>query len=385
VPEPPDETDETDNTDDTDEPAGPAPEEVGETPAAADAVSPPRAAEKRSSDTRRRYLWSALRLIVAGVALYLFLPTVLSYGKSWQSLRTVDWRFATLALVLQVASWVWVWQLDRITLRHDSWFDVACSVSAGNALGRIVPGSATPQSVAMLGDAGVGTGQAVAGLTTSTLLQVGTALALPILAVPAIIAGAPVDHGLLTATFIGLAVLVVVVIVGTIVMRSDGLLEWIGQHVERVLNATVYRRHPVKGIDKALLGARNFVRETLQDNWRAALLAAAANTLFDYFSLLASLRAAHADPRPSLVLLAYAAAEVLSQIPITPGGLGFVEAGLVGTLTLAGVKASDATVATLLYRSLSYWLPIPFGGVTYLVFRRRYPEREDPAPAEPTG
>jgi uncharacterized protein (TIRG00374 family) len=382
VPEPPDESHETDRTDET---ADPTPEQAGETPSTADAASQPRPVDKRSSDTRRRYLWSALRLIVAGVALYLFLPSVLSYGESWRSLRNVDWRFAVLALLLQVASWVWVWQLDRITLRHDSWFDVACSVSAGNALGRIVPGSATPQSVAMLGDAGVETGRAVAGLTTSTLLQVGTALALPILAIPAIIAGAPIDHGLLTATFIGLAVLIAMVIVGTIAMRSDGLIVWIGQHVERVLNATVYRRHPVKGVDKALLGARDFIRDTLQDNWRAALLAAAANTLFDYFSLLASIRAAHADPRPSLVLLAYAAAEVLSQVPITPGGLGFVEAGLVGTLTLAGVKAADATVATLLYRSLSYWLPIPLGGVTYLMFRRRYPEREDAAPADPTG
>jgi uncharacterized protein (TIRG00374 family) len=55
-----------------------------------------------------------------------------------------------------------------------------------------------------------------------------------------------------------------------------------------------------------------------------------------------------------------------------PGGLGFVEAGLVGTLTLAGVPGHDALAATLLYRLVSYWLPIPVGGVAYLLFRRRY-------------
>jgi hypothetical protein len=42
-------------------------------------------------------------------------------------------------------------------------------------------------------------------------------------------------------------------------------------------------------------------------------------------------------PRPSLVLLAYTSAELLALVPFTPGGLGFVEAGLVGTLKLAGV------------------------------------------------
>ena len=54
---------------------------------------------------------------------------------------------------------------------------------------------------------------------------------------------------------------------------------------------------------------------------------------------------------------------MLALIPLTPGGLGFVEAGLVGTLTLAGVPGSDALAATLLYRLVSYWLPLPAGGV----------------------
>jgi uncharacterized protein (TIRG00374 family) len=69
---------------------------------------------------------------------------------------------------------------------------------------------------------------------------------------------------------------------------------------------------------------------------------------------------------------AYAAAELLALIPLTPGGLGFVEAGLVGTLTLAGVPGSAALAATLLYRLVSYWLPIPAGGVAYLLFRHHY-------------
>jgi uncharacterized protein (TIRG00374 family) len=77
--------------------------------------------------------------------------------------------------------------------------------------------------------------------------------------------------------------------------------------------------------------------------------------------------------RPSLILLAYAGAGALTLIPFTPGGLGFVEAGLVGLLTLAGVPAGDALVATLTYRLASYWLPIPAGGIAYFLFRRRYP------------
>ena len=54
---------------------------------------------------------------------------------------------------------------------------------------------------------------------------------------------------------------------------------------------------------------------------------------------------------------------VLALIPITPGGLGFVEAGLTGVLTLAGIPASEAVLATLLYRLAAYWLPMIAGPV----------------------
>ncbi len=68
----------------------------------------------------------------------------------------------------------------------------------------------------------------------------------------------------------------------------------------------------------------------------------------------------------------YAAAQILGMIPITPGGLGFVEAGLTATLALAGVGAGEAVLATLIYRLASYWLPLLAGFVAYLLFRRRY-------------
>jgi uncharacterized protein (TIRG00374 family) len=72
-----------------------------------------------------------------------------------------------------------------------------------------------------------------------------------------------------------------------------------------------------------------------------------------------------------LVLLAFCAAQVLAQVPVTPGGLGFVEAGLTATLALAGVSAGDAVLATLAYRLFSYWLPLPVGFGAYAIHRRR--------------
>ena len=85
---------------------------------------------------------------------------------------------------------------------------------------------------------------------------------------------------------------------------------------------------------------------------------------FDYLGLLCCLAAVGARPNPSLVVLAAtSAAMLLALIPFTPGGLGFVEAGLTGLLTLAGTTAHQAVVATLAYRLIVFWLPLPLGGV----------------------
>lgn len=79
------------------------------------------------------------------------------------------------------------------------------------------------------------------------------------------------------------------------------------------------------------------------------------------------------------MLLAYVVAGVLAMIPITPGGLGFVEAGLVATLGLAGVSGGDAVLAVLAYRLVAYWLPLPFGAAAYLLLRHRLSRTATPA------
>ena len=72
------------------------------------------------------------------------------------------------------------------------------------------------------------------------------------------------------------------------------------------------------------------------------------------------------------MLLAYSAAGIVALFPVTPGGLGIVEASLSGLLILAGVRTDYAVLATLAYRIASYWLPLFSGLPAYLLFRRRY-------------
>jgi len=102
--------------------------------------------------------------------------------------------------------------------------------------------------------------------------------------------------------------------------------------------------------------------------------------VFDYLCLLFCVRAVGAHPRPSLILLAYAVAGVIGLLPITPGGIGVVEASLAGFLALAGLDGGQAVLATLAYRLASYWLPMAAGPIAYVAFRHRYRGHGSPTP-----
>lgn len=336
----------------------------------------PRAERPRSRAEWVRYAKPGVLVLVTGISLYALLPSLVAVFASWRSLADLAWYWAALALLSEAGSFVFLWQLNRIALHEKSWFAVACSQLSGNAVSRILPGgaaTASAVSIAMLRRAGVQVGQAAAAFAASASLQIGAALALPVLALPAIIGGLRVDRSLATSAYLGVVVLVLLVGAGVAAFAFDQPLETAGRALQWVLNKTVRRQRPTKDLPQQLLRQRDFVRTTIGHGWKVAVVSAAASTALDYVALLCALEAVGAEPQPSLVVLAYAGAKVLGLIPLTPGGLGFVEAGLVGTLTLAGVAAQDAVLATLTYRLVSYWLPIPAGGVAYVVFRRRYP------------
>jgi uncharacterized protein (TIRG00374 family) len=321
---------------------------------------------------RRHRLGPAVLAVVSALSLYLLLPSLLAVFGAWHSLARSDWRFAALALGCELLSIVALWQLDRLALHTRDWRTVAAAQLSGSAVGRVVPGgaaTATAVSVSVLRQAGVETGEAAAGLAAATTLQLAATFALPVLALPAILAGSPVNRSLATAAYLGVAVLVLLLAAGAAAFGGDAALEQAGRAVQWLLNHTVRKGRPVEHLPQALLADRDFVAGTLGAHWRGALTAAAVSTAFDYLALLCALRAVGADPRPSLVLLAYTAGRLLGLIPFTPGGLGFVEAGLVGTLTLAGVSASQAASAAFVYRLVSYWLPIPAGAAAYGAFR----------------
>jgi uncharacterized protein (TIRG00374 family) len=317
-------------------------------------------------------------VVIAGVAIYFVLPKITNVLASWPRLTTLEPIWFVLAIGAELAHFACTFALQRLALRSKAWFPVITSQLAGNAITNIMPGGAAMGAAVqfrMLAATGKDTSKTVGGLTTFSLLGVGGLLALPIFALPVILVGSPVNRGLYNAAIFGALGFVAFAGFGAVILATDGPLRWFGRIVQRVRNAILRKRPPLVGLDESLVRERNTIRRVLGQQWWQAVLLSAGRLAFDYLCLLAALRATGSHPRPSLVLVAYAGAGVIGMIPITPGGLGIVEASMAGLLILAGVSAGNAALATLTYRLASYWAPLVAGLIAYGAFRLRYRRR----------
>ena len=326
--------------------------------------------------------WTVLKravLLFAGaIAIHTLSPLLVDMFSSARHLENIApvWFIAMLAL--EAGSFAAAWGLTRLAVPGLTWGVASMAQLASNSASRLFPGGAvvgTALYYRMLARAGTEPGKAAAGLTVNSLISTMVLVALPAWAAVIAAFSVPVPAGLVPVAIGGVVLFVVLLTTGIVAAWFDAPL----RGATRVYGAIASRLAELRGhtasvSPDAVLARRDEVVSLLGRRWLGAVGLAASNWLLDYLVLVAALYAVGAQPRLSIVMLAYSAAAVLTMIPITPGGLGFVEAGLTATLVAAGVPASSALLATLAYRIVGFWLPIPTGGVAYWIFRRRYPE-----------
>lgn len=161
-----------------------------------------------------------------------------------------------------------------------------------------------------------------------------------------------------------------VVIVLAVLGRRHARGSWLGIRLAGALPAMVPKRFR----SRLVAAARTFVAEAdrlLADRRRLRDCAkwAIANWCFDSASLWCFLAAfgVHLDPVGTVV--AYAVANTLGALPITPGGLGLVEGSLIPGLIAFGGPAQAVLLGALSWRLIEFWVPIPLGGRAYLSLR----------------
>jgi uncharacterized protein (TIRG00374 family) len=164
------------------------------------------------------------------------------------------------------------------------------------------------------------------------------------------------------------AVVAVMAIVGALL--AGRIASRLHQRLQRGANGELSRRANLvwKSLDAIADGVDETVALLREGN---AMLVAGliAYLVFDLMILWTSFRAFGAAPPLAIVWIAYLIGELGGLIPV-PGGIGGVDAGLVGTLVLYGVALTPATSAVLAYRATALLVPAVLGAVAFVLLRR---------------
>jgi uncharacterized protein (TIRG00374 family) len=182
-------------------------------------------------------------------------------------------------------------------------------------------------------------------------------------------AGRHLSHGYLILVGVALALVVSVVAIALAVGSHPTIAEKVGRWAARLARHVRSSIDPERvGRDSARLVSR--ARSALTGRALAASFAfAAGDLLFDLLSLDLMFLALGYQPGFGPLAVAYAAANIASAIPLTPGGLGVIEVTLVAITAGFGAPRATAVLAVLGYRLVNYWLPLLPGALAYLQIR----------------
>jgi uncharacterized protein (TIRG00374 family) len=340
------------------------------------AVDPNEPAPIRAVDqtTIQRMARRGVPWIVGGAVIYLLAPSVLGVLAASDQLVEIDWYWLLALLACQGAVLYLTWVLQRLLI-HDGKGPrpplalIASTQLVGNAVATAAPfggAAGTAAQVRALSRRGIDPRRATAGIIAFSLLQVASIGALALVGPIMVIFGVAVPATLGRTALLGCAALGLITLLLVVVLRTDRAADWIGMAAGVVL-----RRDP-KRIVVMLRRERRHLRRALSGPGRApkVLGVALARSIADYACLLAAVAAVSPTPRPEFVLLAFVAAAVLRLVPLTPGGLGPVEAALIPLLAAASTTRSGAVLATLAYRIASLWIPLLFAAPAVWWLRR---------------
>jgi len=312
---------------------------------------------------------------------YLVLPQLGPARRSLHLLGSVNPLLVVVAVLLEVSAILAYVELTRTVLYPyaPSRYNTARVDMAAFAISHVVPGGTAPAGALayrIFNELGVPKETNAFGLAAQ---GAGSAVVLNVIFWMALVISIPLNGFNPAYGFAALAgVFLLLAFFGTIFLITRGQ-----RHADAWLRAIARRVPSVRPDVVSALLKRVADRITLLINSRRNLWWAFAwatlNWLLDAACLWVFLWSFGAVVSPVDLLVAYGLANVPAAIPLTPAGLGVVEAVLISSLVGFGVPHSPAILAVLAYRLVNFWIPIPVGGACYASLQWRRPAEVRPA------
>ncbi|MEX2658472.1 MAG: YbhN family protein [Acidimicrobiales bacterium] len=200
-------------------------------------------------------------------------------------------------------------------------------------------------------------------------------LALPVVALALLAVQGGTTTGSIAAGAAGIGILVAAVFTFAVMLRSEAGARRVGFGAQRMVNLVrrVARRAPIEGWDASAASFRSTTNELLRRRWLPLTVSTLVSHLTLFAVLLLTLRhvgVSEAEVSSAVVLASFAFVRLISALPLTPGGLGVVELGLTAALVAAGGDRASVVASVLVYRAVTYLLPIPIGALSLLLWQR---------------
>ncbi len=310
-------------------------------------------------------------LIAFFVGEYILLPELASARREFHQLSHLNFLWLIFGALLEVAALAAYAELTHTVLSPDApdrWRLFRINMWA-LAISHTLPGGTVPGTAAsyrLLTESNVSGSTAAFGLATQ---GIGSAVVLNIIFWLALLISIPLQgynplYGF--AAILGVLLLSIFAALVFFLTRGE---KHAGVFVNRVADRLPFVRPETVTSLLQKVTDRVKILSTSSELLVRAGIWASANWLLDCASLYVFCLAFGAHISPIDVLVAYGLANVLAVIPLTPSGLGVVELTIVAVLKGFGVPGGVAAAGVLSWRLVNFWLPIPFGGVSYLSLR----------------
>jgi uncharacterized membrane protein YbhN (UPF0104 family)/membrane-associated phospholipid phosphatase len=330
---------------------------------------------KRSSP-----VWTAVKVavsVVLVVGIFYYLLTGIDLRQVWAEITSMTWRedlLLAVAALWNLATYAFVWM--SVTPGLGFWRAMVMT-QATTAVTNTIPGGSAvgvAMTYQILGSYGYSGSRISVAVLVSGVWNAFAKLALPVLALALVALQGGASGARVTAALLGIGGLVAAIVVFALMLRSEEQARRFGLLAGRVASRLrrLIGRGPVSGWELATVKFRTRTLDLLEHGWGPITLATLVSHVSLYLVLLACLRAvgvSDAEASWAEVLAVFAFARLATAIPFTPGGAGVVEVVLVTGLVAAGGNREQVTAAVLIFRALTWALPILVGVACYLWWR----------------
>jgi uncharacterized protein (TIRG00374 family) len=344
---------------------------------------------KKKHSPARRVVSALISLVIVGAIFIYAIPRFADYSAVWATITTLTPVEFTTLLAATVFNLFTYWLANMAAL-------------PGLRLGHAAVVTQTTTSVANTIPAG---GAVAVGLTFSILsswgfdaqaitLYIGVTgvwnifmkLALPVVSLALLAITGQAAPALVVAAVIGLVVLIVAVSLFALALWKKEFARRIGDGIGRFVSWFLrpFHKGPITTWGEQAIAFRKRTIVLVQRRWLQITLTTVMSQLALWLVLLLCLRhvgISEQEVTTLQTLAVFAFGRLLAAVPITPGGVGFVELGYIGGLTAAGGNEAQVVAAVLLFRVLTYGIQIPIGGFTYVIWRMKKGWRRGPPKA----